>query len=261
MGPTEYESSDKSPMAELARAAAPVIVKELLDASRIDRGDAEALHRAIIQRNELVVSLSKVGYRFKPSSALELSPATLRGLERAMGDSPGDRQILEDYVKLGKRTAGYRKSITPATSLLAQIEEERFAARLAEEARLGDLPAERFERLGRARASRRARATASADLSLLAREERAPRVAMWRLGQRVLGDDEDEGTVAVLSAVLKELGLLDAADPTLAVDRVFVRAFQKAFELPPAQVRAAAGRAYAAVFGGPPPPLARNTLP
>jgi hypothetical protein len=258
MGPTSYESSDRSPMAELARAAAPLIVKELLDASKIDVKDAELLHRAIVQRNELVVSLSNIGYGLKPSSALELSPHTLRRMERAKAENPKDKNLLEDYVKLGQRTAGYRKSVVLAVALFAQFEQERFVARFSELERLAKAD---VKNLGRAGAYPRGRASASADLALLVRPSRVPRLALWRLGERVLGDDEDEGTVAILSALLRELGLLDAADPTLAVDRVFIRAFQKAMELPTEQVRTAAGKAYAGVFGGPPPALSQKALP
>jgi len=257
LGPEEWEASDVSPPAELARAEGRLVAEELQRASRLDSADALGVYRALVSRNAAASDLSKAGYAVGPTSRLQLRPSLVRALTRARGGE--DDHLLQELLATNDRMALYRRQVASAVDQLALVEEEEFAVRLAEDKRLegASVPALAKANLD----SRSSRGLAASELELLARPRACPRLALWWISRRVTQGGQLQQQVAwwVVSSVLSKLGL--GAGPMVNVELNELDAqLKRAFEAPPEKVAAAAQGAWQEAFGGSMPALTRTVL-
>jgi hypothetical protein len=249
-----------SPRAELSITASRVVVAELVEATHVSRADAASLHHAIAQRNEIAGSLAKLGYRLPATSGIELSASTQRFVMRAREGHPREEALLEDYLRLNDRAAGYRRDVAPAVAALTRIEEEELGGYLFEQKRVATVS---FPKLGEAADQPRARALVATSLAMLARPQECTKLALWRMLLPAFDAQSYDGaaSMAASMALLNALKLGRPADPFLVdEDDAFMRAFAKALELPPARIREAAEAAYKDLFGHAAPSFVRKTL-
>ena len=106
------------------------------------------------------------------------------------------------------------------------------------------------------------RAIVAAELAMLAREERAPHLALAGPAHRTLLEPEGPGEWKYGRSIHKVLVELDLVSP----DAVFrldehLALLRKLFETPPARLREAAARAYVKETGLPSLPLVRTPIP
>jgi hypothetical protein len=234
--------------AEVSRTASRIVSAEIVAATKLSKGDAESLHKAIAQRNEIAGSLSKTGYRIPATSGIELSASTVRRVTRWKEESPRDRPLLEDFLRMNERAVSYRRDVAPVVAVLTRLEEELFAGAIIE------------QKLGR---DAHERAIVASSLGMLARAQECPRLAFWRIVRPIFDTEgADVGAAsATAHALLRRLGLAPANDAAENDESdAFMRGIIAILELPPAQVRAAAAAAYAELVGGEPPPFTRKTL-
>jgi len=256
------DAREGSPRAVLSDAASRAVSDELSRATKVDRSDAEALHKAIAQRNEIAVSLNKIGYSLAVSSGIELSSATVERMTRAKRDHREDAALIEDFLRVNERAASYRRDVAPAVVALGRLEEEEMAGLLVDEGRFAAKTAA-SARLGDAGESARGRLHAAASLAILASEPSVTKLALYRLVKPVLDHDSRgisvEASAGALAALLRALELDTRAEPE--IDDTAFNALTLAFDLPPAKLREAAEKTYAELFGRPAPKVAPRSLP
>lgn len=260
MAPDE-QVDDKSARAELSRTAGRLISAELVSSTKVSASDAEALHRAIAQRNEIAGSLSKLGYRLPASSGIELSAATVRRITRARDDEPRERALLDDFLRMNARAASHRRDVAAAVAALAHLEEEELGSLIIEQKRLATVPA---PKLGERANTPRGRSVAAASLAVLARPQSCPRLALWLLVRPMYEPESYDRTAAhaATSALLERLGL--APHENLfgyGASEAFTLGVTKALELAPERVREAAAATYQDIFDRAPPRFVRKVLP
>lgn len=251
-------SGEKSSRAELSRVAGRVVADELTKVGKVSSSDAEALHKAIAQRNEIVVSLSKIGYRLGVSSAIEVSPAVVKRVKEGKGEHPEDAALLEDFLRANDRAASYRREMTGALGVLGKFTELELAGLLRDSKKVP----ENEKKLGMAARSTRGRMLVSTWLAGLANEKDCPKLAFWRVARNIFdpaaSDLDTNASATALDAMLRALGL--ESRPDIYIDEASYKAFATALELPPEKIRDAARRAYQDVFGAPPPSVVVRTL-
>jgi hypothetical protein len=249
---------EKSSRAELSRVAGRVISEEVAKAGKVSVSDAEGLHKAIAQRNEIVVSLAKIGYRLSVSSAIEVSPATVKRIEKGKDEHPEDAALLEDFLRVNERAASYRRDMTGVIGVLGRFTELELAGILRDPK---SVP-ENEKKLGMAARSTRGRMLVATWLANLANEKDCPKLAFWRAARNIfdpdVGDLDTNASATALAAMLRALGLENR--PDIYIDEASYKAFASALELPPEKIRDAARRAYQDVFGVPAPSVGVRTL-
>jgi hypothetical protein len=229
--------------------------------TKVSTSDAESLHRAIAQRNEIAGSLVKVGYRFQATSGIELPASTVRRVTQAKDENPSDRALLEDFLRMNDRAASHRRDVAPAVAVLIRLEEEELGGQLAEQKRLEGAVTPKLGDLGANPSNRNA---VAASLGLVARPQTCPRLALWRLVKPLFDDSSSGAAVATAAAkpLLARLNLLPRdASPYIEDTDAFMRAIAAALELPPERVRDAARETYKELFGREPPSFAHKPLP
>lgn len=266
LGPNEFTESDTSALAELARKASRLVSDEVVRAAHISQSDADGLRRAIADRNEAAVSLAKHNYPLEPSSRMEFSPNMVKGLKMAQDRHPNDRALLAEILRMNERIAMYRPYVAPAVAVLAEIEEDVFAARLLEEKRLENVKAERLADLAD---DLTAKGYFAAELDILMTARKCPKLTLWTLAKPVVSRGgfsgnaalDDEISRVLLSALFHDLGLVKNGDPdSILGGEAFAQALAQALELPDDRIRTSAGKVYQAFFGLPAAPLVRTTL-
>lgn len=248
---------EKSARAELSRVAGREIAAEVAKAGKLSTSDAEALHKAIAQRNEIVVSLAKIGYRLSVSSALELSPATVERLKKSKEHEPKDAALLEDLLRANDRSASYRRDVAGALGVLGRFTELELAGILRDEKKLGGDE----KKLGES-STPRGRLLVSTWLADVAHEKDCPKLAFWRLAKNIfdpaVGEHDTDASVVALDAMLRALGL--ESRPEAYIDEASYKAFASALEGAPDKIRDAAKRAHESLFGSAPPSIVVRTL-
>jgi hypothetical protein len=242
--------------------AADAITGEVLASSKLPRQDAAAIDDWLSRRNLSALQLKAKGYVIDTTDRLQLPNWAARALEETHGGGPD----VDTMLRMNDALGAYRDAFSSAVDLLASLQEEEFVVRVLEEPRVRDTSVP-------ALAARNVdvpelRAFASSLLALLAHPQPCPRLALWRVA-RWAYDDEAFGApfrrlgAVVLGAVLRELGLPDektwgGATPA---DETFAAPLRAALARPPADVQAAAERAYQAMFERAAPVYERALLP
>jgi hypothetical protein len=241
--------------------AADAITGEILASSRLPKKDAADIDDWLSRRNLSALQLKANGYLIDTTDRLQLPNWAARALEETHGGGPD----VDTMLRMNDALGAYRDAFSSAVDLLASLQEEEFVVRVLEEPRLRDTPVP-------ALAARNVdipelRAFASSLLALLAHAQPCPRLALWRVARwaydATFGAPFRRLGAIVLGAVLRELGLPDEktwAGATPA-DETFAAPLRSALARPPADVQAAAGRAYQAMFGRAAPVYERAVLP
>jgi hypothetical protein len=258
---TPLGDDDHSPPAELAREASALLSAEVLAGSRLSPQDASAVDDLLTRRNVAAGELRQNGYAIDKTDRLALPRWKRRVLENSRGRAPQIDEMLRNDDAL----AAYEDAFYSAVDRLAALDEQEFVVRLLEADRLKDSPVAALDAQNADYPEMRG--IASAELAMLARPQPCPRLALWRAA-RWAYDEQYNGVahragIAVLDALFRELGLpgSDAWVGESPLDEHFAAALRAALARPPADVQAAAGRAYAGLFGRPPPVYARTALP
>lgn len=249
---------EKSARAELSRVAGREIAAEVAKAGKLSTSDAEALHKAIAQRNEIVVSLAKIGYRLSVSSAIELAPATVERMKKSRDHEPKDAALIEDLLRANDRSASYRRDVAGALGVLGRFTELELAGILRDDKKL---PADE-KKLGDTARTPRGRLLVSTWLADVANEKDCPKLALWRLAKNIfdpaVGEHDTDASVTALDAMLRALGL--ESRPEAYIDEASYKAFASALEGSPDKIRDAAERAHESLFGSKPPKIVVRTL-
>jgi hypothetical protein len=241
--------------------AADAITGEILASSKLTQKDAAAIDDWLSRRNLSALQLKANGYLIDTTDRLQLPNWAVRALEETHGGGPD----IDTMLRMNDALGAYRDAFSSAIDLLASLQEEEFVVRLLEEPRLRETPVPALA--ARNVDAPELRAFASSLLALLAHPQPCPRLALWRVARWAYDDAFGApfrrlGTT-VLGAVLRELGLPDektwgGATPA---DDVFAAPLRAALARPPADVQAAAARAYQAMFAPAAPVYARTMLP
>jgi hypothetical protein len=260
LGHEPYADDDHLPSAELRKRAGALVAAEITAASKLTQADAAAVDDAIARRNTAAAELKARGFGIESSDRLELPPNLARGLDRVRGSQPWAAEVLH----MDDAIAPYRAAVAPAVDLLSALREEEFVVELLEQKRLKDttlasLAADRVD-------VPVLRGVASSLLSLLARPQSCPRLALWLVAgwayeERYASATHVTGAV-VLDALFGQLGLprRDHWEYEIPDGDTFASALKAALEKPPVEVQVAAGRAYAQIFGRDVPVLVRTVL-
>jgi hypothetical protein len=260
LGHEPYADDDHSPSAELRKRAGALVAAEITAATKLTQADAAAVDDAIARRNTAAAELKARGFAIESSDRLQLPPNLERGLDRVRSSQPWAAEVLH----MDDAIAPYRGAVAPAVDLLSALREEEFVVELLEQKRLQDtalasLAAERVD-------VPVLRGVASSLLSLLARPRSCPRLALWLVAGWAYEGRYASAThvtgALVLDAVFGQLGLprRDQWEYEIPDGDNFASALRTALEKPPAEIQAAAGRAYAQVFGRGVPALVRTVL-
>lgn len=249
---------ERSARAELARTLGRVVSDEVAKAGKVSTSDAEGLHKAIAQRNEIAVSLSKIGYRLGVTSALEVSHATVERVKKSKVDYPKDAALLEDFLRANDRAASYRRDMNGAVGVLGRFTELELAGILRDPK---SVP-ENAKKLGEAAKTTRARMLVSTWLADIANENDCPKLAFWRAARSIfdpeVGETDTDASVTALDAMLRALAL--EGRPDVYIDEASYKAFAAALELPAERIRDAARRAHQDIFGTPASAIVVRTL-
>jgi hypothetical protein len=241
--------------------SADAVTREIYASSKLTQKDAADIDDWLSKRNLSALGLKANGYAIDTTDRLQLPNWAVRALEETHGGGPD----VDTMLRMNEALGAYRDAFSSAVDLLASLQEEQFVVRLLEEPRLRDTPVPALA--SRSLDSPELRASASALLALLARPQACPRLALWHVARWAY--DDTFGAVfrrmgaTVLGAVLRELGLPDEwtwAGATPADDNL-ATPLRAALARPPADVQAAAGRAYQAMFGRAAPVYERAALP
>ena len=179
MGPEEYTAADQGARVNLARRATAVVTKELTTTTCVTAADAQQLQSAIASRNDALVGLAN-GYEVSATSRIWLSPGTVRALTRTKARGGYEGKLAGEILQMNDRMKLHAKPVLPAIAELAQIEEEQFLGRLAEEKRLREERRAADEALSAAEDARRARLHSVIAKPLLRRPTLAPSTAMTK---------------------------------------------------------------------------------
>jgi hypothetical protein len=254
----ELQPSDTSSKAILLRKVGVLVGGELVAGSRLSKDEATDVASSLHQRNDWIDELRGKGASLD-SSSLYLSRPVVKALN-ARKDDLTSEQVLRANDSL----VGYKGDVGSVADLVADLEEEEFVVRLLEEQRLKDTSVEALKSVDFDIPE--FRAVASADLAKLARAQKCPHLALWRTAERAFSDDYSRvghafGRV-LLVALYKELGvpMSPEFDTQSIGDDDFDAALGAAMDKSPADVAAAAGRAYQKLFGTPPPAFARTAI-
>jgi hypothetical protein len=241
--------------------ATTAVAGEIFASSKLTPKDAAAIYDWLGRRNLAALELKAAGYTIDTTDRLQLPNWAVRSLEEASGSAVQVTTMLRMNEALG----AYREAFSSAVDLLASLHEQEFLVRLLEMPRQKDTPVQALAARGVDYPD--LRAAASSVLSILARPQSCPRLALWRVAAWAYDDTYNAAThrvgAVVLGAVMRELGLPDDsqwAGQTPADDKLG-GALRAAIARPPGDVQAAAGRAYAALFGHAPPAYSRVVLP
>jgi hypothetical protein len=264
LGPEEYDASDTSPRAELARTAGKFIAGELTATSRLVAEDAQSVYRALVTRNEATRDLAKLGYPIQPTSRLQLSPWLVRLLTEAKENNRDHAPLIEEMLRTNERMGLYRKEVGTAVEQLALIEEELFVDRLLDGRRLVTTHVPALADYGIDEPW--VRVVLSSQLETLARPHDCPRLALWHVASLAYEKGYAPAYYGVTRLLFDQLfkkleiaGLPDDEDahPT---SPFFAKGMNAALQMPPDRVRDAAARVYQDVFGHMPPSRERRLL-
>jgi hypothetical protein len=258
VGPEEYEATDTSPRAELARVAGRLIAAEIVAHSRLTPSDADSVYRALAARNEAIRGL---GYAVQPAR-LSLPPWLVRSMVATKAQNRSEGPLIEEALRMNARMGPYREAVASAASELAFLEEELFVTRLFDEKRFAETRVPQLSEVGLDWPW--ARVIVASQLGTLARAHDCPRLAFWRVATKA-HENGYRGeyyavTRLVFDMLFKELGIPAIAEGESAelASPSFARAMLAALQAPPERVRAAAALAYRTIFGSPPPSPVRR---
>jgi hypothetical protein len=258
--PAGVPPEDHSPPAELAREATAAIGAEVFASSHLPPDDATTIDDLLSRRNVAALELKGRGYGIDATDRLQLP----RWMERALENSRGEAPQIDEMLRMEDALGAYDESFSSAVDLLASLEEQEFVVRLLEEKRLKDGPVETL--VAQNADSAELRAIASAELSKLARPQPCPRLALWRAAKWAYDAGYSGAAhrmaIAVLDALFRQLGLPGSAEwvGESPLDEHFASALRAALAKPPAEVQAAASRAYQELFKHAPPAYAWRAL-
>jgi hypothetical protein len=258
--PAGVPPEDHTPPAELAREASAAVAAEVYASSHLTPDDAATIEDMLSRRNVAAVELKERGYTIDSTDRLQLPRWMTRALENSRGDAPQ----VDEMLRMDDRLGAYDEPFSSAVDVLASLEEQEFVVRLLEEKRLKDIPVDAFA--AQNADSPELRAIASAELLKLARPQPCPRLALWRAAKWVYDAGYSGAAhrmaIAVLDALFRQLGLPGSAEwvGESPLDEHFASALRAALTKPPAEVQAAASRAYQEIFRRPPPAYASKAL-
>jgi hypothetical protein len=251
----------REPLRGMPEATAAV-AGEIYASSKLTQKDAAAIDDWLGRRNLAALDLKAAGYAIDTTDRLQLPNWAVRELE----GSRGRAVQVDTMLRMNEALGAYREGFSSAVDLLASLHEQEFLVRLLEAPHQRDSSVQALAAQGVDYPD--LRAAASSVLALLARPQVCPRLALWRAAawaydDRLYNVAMRRVGIVILGALMRELGLPDEnewAGQTPADDK-FAAALRAAIARPPADVQAAAGRAYAALFGHPPPSYSRTLLP
>jgi hypothetical protein len=258
--PAGVPPEDHTPPAELAREASARVAAEVYASSRLTPDDAVTIEDMLSRRNTAALELKEKGYAIDSTDRLQLP----RWMARALENSRGEARQVDEMLRMNDRLGAYDESFSSAVDVLASLEEQEFVVRVLEEKRLKDTPVDAFA--GQNADSPELRAIASAELSKLARPQPCPRLALWRAAKWAYDAGYSGAAhrmaIAVLDALFRQLGLPGSAEwvGESPLDEHFASALRAALAKPPAEVQAAASRAYQELFKRPPPAYSWKAL-
>jgi hypothetical protein len=241
--------------------AADAITGEVLASSKLLPKDAAEIDDWLSRRNLSALQLKAKGYVIDTTDRLQLPNWAVRALEETRGGGPD----VDTMLRMNDALGAYRDAFSSAVDLLASLQEEEFVVRVLEERGLREVPVPVLA--ARNLDVSELRGLASSLLALLAHPQPCPRLALWRVARWAYDDAfaapfRRLGAI-VLGAILRELGLPDEktwAAATLG-EETFAAPLRAALARPPADVQAAAGRAYQAMFERAAPVYEREVLP
>ena len=229
------EVTEQGPALELGRKAASLVADEIVRGSRLSREDAAAISEILAQRAANEQVLVERGLTLRARQRLRFTASAARSLRRY------DDFVITQLLKGDEALADYEEAVASAVDLLAADEEATFVPRVAD--KTGD---------------DRTRPIMGGQLLALARSSTTPRLTLWRAAQQAArGGYGRRAGLMVFEALFRELGVADGLD---GFGDPFATALLRALEKDPAEVRAAAGRAYASLLGHEPPAVLRTAL-
>jgi hypothetical protein len=258
--PAGVPPEDHTPPAELAREASATIATEVYASSRLTPEDAVTIEDMLSRRNVAALELKERGYAIDATERLQLPRWASRALENSRGEAPQ----VDEMLRMDDRLGAYDESFSSAVDLLAALEEQEFVVRLLEQKRLKDTPVDAFA--AQNADSAELRAVASSELSKLTRPQPCPRLALWRTAKWAYDANYSGAAhrmaIAVLDSLFRQLGLPGSTEwvGESPLDEHFASALRAALAKPPAEVQAAASRAYEELFKRPPPAYAWKAL-